>query len=90
MLTIWTNEPDEKVPEVLTTSIPPLEPGAVGTIPKDNQMKLNPIPKEEEGLMEQGLRMQKEENYSFYIAQLGPEDSDTDTQRDRSDYPFLD
>ena len=90
-LTIWTDRPDEKALEVLTTSMPPLELGEVGTIPKDTQMKLTPIPKEEEGLMEQELRMQKEEEkYSFYIGQLSPEDSDMDTETDRSDYPFLD
>ena len=47
--TIQTDGPDKKAPEVSTMLIPPLEPGAVGTIPKDNQMKLNPMPKEEKG-----------------------------------------
>ena len=41
--------------------IPPVEPGAMGTIPKDDQAKLNPIPKEEGELTVQELRMQKEE-----------------------------
>ena len=40
--------------------------------------------------MEQELRMQKEEKYNFYISQLSLEDSDADTETDRSDYPFLD
>ena len=35
-LTIQTDGPGEKALEVSTTSIPPLEPGAVGTIPKDD------------------------------------------------------
>ena len=78
-------------PEVLTPLISQLEPGAVGTISKDDQMKLNPIPKEEEGLMEQELRMQKEEeNYSFYIGQLSLDDRDMDMETEGSDYPFLD
>ena len=89
-LTIWTDRPDEKAPEVLTILIPPIEPGAVGTIPKDNQVKLNPILKEEEELTEQELRMQKEEEkYNFYISQLRLEDSDTDMETDGSDYSFL-
>ena len=45
-LTIWTDKPDKKAPEVLTTLIPPIEPGTMETIPKDDQAKLNPIPKE--------------------------------------------
>ena len=90
-LTIQTDGPDKKTPEVLTTLIPPLELEAVGTIPKDNQTKLNPIPKEEEGLMEQELRMQKEEEkYNFFMGQLSVEDSNIDTETDKSDYPFLD
>ena len=32
-LTIQTDEPDKKAPEVLTILIPPIEPGAVGTVP---------------------------------------------------------
>ena len=69
-MTIKTDGPDEKALEVSTTLIPPLEPGAVGTIQKDVLLKLNAIPKEEEGLMEQELRMQKEEEkYNLYISQ---------------------
>ena len=80
-LTIQTDRPGKKAPEALTTSIPPLESGAVGTIPKDDQTKLNPIPEEEEELMEQELRMQREEEiYNLYIGQLSLEDSDMDTE----------
>ena len=90
-LTIWTDGPDKKAPEVSTISIPPIEPGAVGAIPKDNQAKLNPIPKEEGELTDQELRRQKEEEtYNFYISQLSPEDSNMDMETDRSHYPFLD
>ena len=89
-LTIWTDEPDKEAPEVSTIPISPIEPGAVGTIPKDDQAKLNPIPKGEGELTKQELRMQKEEEkYNFYISQLSLEDSDTDMETDKSDYPFL-
>ena len=90
-LTIGTDEPDEKALEVSTIPIPPTEPGAVGTIPKDDQAKLIPIPEEEGEITEQELRMQKEEErYNFYISQLSLEDSNMDMQTDESDYPFLD
>ena len=76
---------------VSNTLIPPLEHGAVGTIPKDDQTKLNPIPEEEQNLTEQELRMKREEEkYNFYISQLSPEDSNTDTETDGPNYPFLD
>ena len=57
-LTIQTDEPDKKAPEVSTIPIPPTEPEAVRTIPKDDQAKLNLIPEEEGELMEQELWMQ--------------------------------
>ena len=47
-LMIQTDGLDKKAPEVSTTPIPPLEQGAVGTAPKDGQIKLGTIPKEEE------------------------------------------
>ena len=56
-LTIQTNRPDDKAPDILTISIPSIDPEAMGTIPKDHQVKLNPIPKEEGELIEQELRM---------------------------------
>ena len=45
---IQTDELDKKALEVLTTPIPPLEQGAVGTAPTDGQTKLDTVPKEEE------------------------------------------
>ena len=47
-LMIQTNGPDKKAPEVSTTPIRPLEQGAVGKAPKNNQTKLNTVPEEEE------------------------------------------
>ena len=62
----WTRQ---KGTRGLTISIPPIEPGAVGTIPNDDQVKLSPIHKEEGELTKQELRMQKEEEkYNFYIS----------------------
>ena len=45
----------------LTTLIPPLEQGAVGTAPKDGQTKLDAVPKEEEEQVVWELRMWIEE-----------------------------
>ena len=89
-LMIQTDEPDKKTPEVLTTLIPPLEQGAVGTAPKDGQTKLDTVPKEEEEQAAQELRTQIKEKYRLYIGQLSLEESDTDTEMDGSNYPFLD
>ena len=81
-LMIKTNGPDEKAPEVSTTLIPPLEPGAIGTTPKEDGI----TEAEDEGLIEYELRLQKEEKkYAIYISHLSPEDSDTDTEMDESE-----
>ena len=91
-LMIQADGPDKKALEVSTTPIPPLEQGAVGTAPKDGQTKLDAVPnKEEEEQAAQELRTQiEEENYRLYISQLSLEESDTNTQTEGSDYPFLD
>ena len=84
-LTIKMNRLDEKAPEVLTTLVPPPEPGAIGTTLKEDGI----TKAEDEGLMEQELRLQKEEEtYAIYIGNLSPKDSDTDMEMDESKYPF--
>ena len=57
ILMIQTDGLDKKVLEVLTTLILPLEWGAVGTAPKDGQIKLDTVPKEEEEQVAPELRM---------------------------------
>ena len=90
-LTLQTKGLDKKTPEVLTTPIPPIQQGTVGTPPKDEQTKLDTIPKEEEEQVAQELWMQiEEEKYRLYIGQLSLEESDTDMEMDGSNYPFLD
>ena len=90
-MTIQTDGLDKKAPEVLTTPIPPLEQGAVGTAPKDSQTKVDTVPKEEEEQAAWKLRTWiEEERYRIYIGQLHLEESDTDMEMDGSDYPFLD
>ena len=90
-LMIHTDGPDKKTQEVLTTPIPPLEQEAVGTAPKDGQTKLETVPKEEEEQVAWELREQIEAGkFRLYIGQLSPEESDTDIEMNRSDYPFLD
>ena len=88
---IQTDRPDKKTPDILTTLVPPLEKGAVGTVPNEDQTKSNTIPEEEEKLMEWELRMHiEEEKYKIYVGQLSPEKSNSDIDTDKSDYPFLD
>ena len=63
----------------------------MGTAPKDGQTKLDTVPEEEKEQVAWELRMWiEEEKYRLYIAQLSPEESDTDMEMDGSDYPFLD
>ena len=59
--------------------------------PKDSQTKLDTVPKEEEEQVVQELKTWiEEEKYRLYLGQLSPEESDTDTETDGSDYSFLD
>ena len=82
---------DKKTPEISTTPIPPLEQGAVGTAPKDGIPKLDTVPKEQDEMATQELRMQIEEvKYKLYISKLSTEESNMETEMDGSDYPFLD
>ena len=82
---IKTDRPDDQAPEVSTTLIPPLEPEAIGTTPKEDSI----TEVEDKGLMEQEQRLQREEEkYAIYIGQLSPKDSDTDMVTDESEYPF--
>ena len=63
----------------------------MGTATKDGQTKLDTVPKEEDETAVWELRMQIEEaKYKLYISQLSMEQSDTETEMDGSDYPFLD
>ena len=63
----------------------------MGTAPKDGQTKLDAVPKEEEKQVVWEIRTQiEEEKYRLYISHLSPEESDTDTEMDGSNYPFLD
>ena len=88
---IQTDGLDKKALEVSPTWTPPLEQGAVGIAPKDGQTKLDTVPKEEEEQAVQELRTWiEEEKYRLYIGQLSLEESDTDTETNGSDYPFLD
>ena len=88
---IQTDGPDKKAPEVSTTLIPPPEQGALGTATKDGQTKLDVVPTEEEEQVTWELRTQiEEEKYRLYLDQLSPEESDTDTEMDGSDYPSID
>ena len=83
-LMIKTDRPDEKGLAVSTTLIPPLELGAFGTTWKEDGI----TEVEDEGLMEQKLRLQREEKYAIYVGQLSPKDSDTNTHTDEMEYPF--
>ena len=75
----------------MTTSNPPLEQGAEETAKKEGQPKLDPITEEEEKQVEQELRRRIEEaKYKLYVGQLSTEESDLDTDTDKSNYPFLD
>ena len=86
-LTIKMNRLDEKAPEVSTTLVSPIEPGVIGTTPKEDSI----TKAEDRGLTEQELRLQREEEkYAMYISHLSPKDSDTDTEMDKSEYPFYD
>ena len=90
-LKIQPDKIDKKAPEVSTTPIPPLEQGVVGTAPKDGISKLDMVPKEQGKTVAWELRKQIEEvKYKLYISQLSTEESDTETEMDGSDYPFLD
>ena len=71
--------------------IPSLKQGAVETVPKDSISKLETIPKEQDKTAAWELRMQIEEaKYKLYIGQMSTEESDTETEMDGSNYPFLD
>ena len=88
---IQTDGLDKKAPEILNTPIALLEQGAVGTAPKDSQTKLGTVAKEEEEQAERELRMWiEEEKYRLYLGQLSLKESNTDTEMDGLDYPFLD
>ena len=90
-LKIQPDKMDKQALEVLSTLIPPLEQGAVGTAQKGSISKLHTIPKEQDKMVAQELRMQIEEaKYKFYIGQLSTEESDMETEMDGFNYPFLD
>ena len=90
-LTIQTDRLDEKAPENPTTLDPLLEQGTGGTSSKESQPMLDPVVEEEEKQAEQEIREHIEEaKYKLYIGQLSTEESDLDTDMDKSDYPFLD
>ena len=90
-LKIQPDKTEKQAPEVSTMPIPPLEQGAVETAPKDSIMKLDTIPTEQDKSGAWELRMQIEEaKYKLYIGQLSTEESDTETETDDSNYPFLD
>ena len=59
-LKIQPDKTEKKALEVSTTPIPPLQQGAVGTAPKDRISKLDMIPKEQDEMAAQELRMQIE------------------------------
>ena len=57
-LTIKTNGQDEEAPKVLTTLVPPTEPGEIGITLKEDLTRSDGNTKaKEEGLMEHELRL---------------------------------
>ena len=63
----------------------------MGTAPKDDIPKLDMVPEEQDKTVAWELRMHIEEvKYKCYIGQLSTEESDTETETDGSNYPFLD
>ena len=91
-LTICTDGPDKKAPEVPTATLnPPQAQEAGETTPKEGQQKLDPIAEEEEKQAEQEIRRNLEEaKYKLYVGQLSMEDSDLDTDMDESNCSFQD
>ena len=90
-LKIQPDKTDKQAPEVSTMPLPPLEQGVVETAPKDSISKIDMIPKEQDEMVAQELRMQIEEaKYKLYISQLSTEKSDMGTEMYGSNYPFLD
>ena len=80
----------EKKMEASDTLVPQPEPEVTGTTPGMDAMKLDGIKDgDEEGLTEQELHLQREEEkYALYLDTLKPEESDTESETDKSEYPF--
>ena len=87
---IETDRPEEKMMEVSHTLVPPSEPQVTGTTPMKDLTKLDGIKEENKGgLMEHELHLHREEEkYALYIGNLSPEESNTESETDDSNYSF--
>ena len=87
---VTQEKPKKELPEVTDTLVPP--PEASAAVPVMDAAKPEDIVKENnEGLTEQEQRLQREEEqFAIYISMLNDEEeSDTNTDTDKSTYPLF-
>ena len=83
-------EEQEKLPEMTDTLVPPPEVAAVTPMPEETEWEDTMEEKEAEGLMEWVQKLQKDKKeYTIYIARMSKEEeSDMETDSDKSPYFF--
>ena len=87
---IQTSGLDEKTAIVSDTLVPLPEPEAIGTTPNEDMTKLGSIKEtDEEGPTEHELHLlREEEKYTLYIGTLSPQESDMESEMDKSEHQF--